>query len=383
MKIRSIKARKILNSRKQETIEITINKKFSAAAPSGASTGKFEISAYPPAGIDFCVEFINKFKDIKGIKIESFEDLEKVEKISPIVQGNTMIALEFAILKAASKNNIWKFLNFNADSIPMPLGNVIGGGAHIKNNEKPDIQEFLLLPRTEELKDAVFANQYIHKLIGKELGNAKLTDEGAWAPALDSLNILDIIKNTVEKAEKELNVKIGIGLDVAASEFFSGNKYNYNFYSKKEPKKNLTKEEQVKFMETLTKKYNLCYVEDAFQENDFQSFKELKKRTSTLVCGDDLTTTNLARLEKAKDCISAVIIKPNQIGSLLKTKQAVDFAFKHNIAPVISHRSGETMDASISHLAVAWDIPIIKCGIHGKERHVKLKELMKIEKELR
>ena len=317
------------------------------------------------------------------MKIGRFEDLEKVEEILPIVKGNPMIALEFALLKAASKNKIWKFLNPNADDIPMPLGNVIGGGAHIKGSEKADIQEFLLLPKTERFKDAKFANEYVHKLIGRKLGIKKMTDEGAWAPKLDTISILDLIKETVEKVESELGLKIGIGMDVAASEFFSGKVYKYKNYSKKIPKKNLTKEEQIKFMESIVRKYNLVYVEDPFQENDFESFKELKNRTSTLVCGDDLTTTNLERLKKAKDCINAIIVKPNQIGSLLKTKEVVKFAMQNDIVPVISHRSGETTDTTISHLAVAWDIPIIKCGIFGKERQSKLKELLKIEKEIR
>lgn len=383
MKIRSVKARKILNSRKQQTIEITVNKKYSAGAPSGASIGKHEINAYPSKGIKFAIEFINKFKDLKGLKIEKFEDLEKIERILPIIKGNPMIALEFAILKAASKNDIWKFLNPNADDIPMPLGNVIGGGAHIKGTEKPDIQEFLLLPKTDHFKDAKFANEYAHKIIGKKLGIKKITDESAWAPELDTISILDLIKETTEKIEIELGVKIGIGLDVAASGLYSNKKYKYNKYSKKIPKKNLTKEEQINFMESLIKRYNLNYIEDPFHENDFESFKILKNKISALICGDDLTTTNLERLKKAKECINAIIIKPNQIGSLLKTKKVVDFAIQNNIIPVISHRSGETMDASISHLAVAWNIPIIKCGIYGKERQAKLKELLKIEEELR
>ena len=383
MKIKNVKARKVLNSRKQQTIEITVNKKYSAAAPSGASTGEHEIQAYPSRGLNFAVEFINKFKGLKGLKIERFEDLEKIEKILPIVKGNTMIALEFAILKAVSNNEVWKFLNFNADDVPMPLGNVIGGGAHIEGAKKPDIQEFLLLPKTERFKDAVFANQYIHKIIGEKLNVKKMTDEGAWSPNLDSITILDLIQETVEKAEKELGLKIGIGLDVAASELFSEKKYQYNNYSKKIPKKDLTRKEQIRFMETLAKKYKLTYIEDPFQENDFESFKELKKRTSTLVCGDDLTTTNFERLKKAKNSINAIIIKPNQIGSLIKMKKTLDFAFKNNIVPVISHRSGETMDATISHLAVAWDIPVIKCGIYGKERQIKLKELLRIEREIK
>lgn len=168
MEIKSVKARIVLNSRKQQAIEVTVNKKYSAAAPSGASTGEHEVQAFPPKGVEFAVKFLNKFEDLKGLKIESFEDLKKVEKLLPIIYANPMIALEFAILKAASKNHVWHFLNPSANNIPMPLGNVVGGGAHIKGSVKPDIQEFLLLPKTPHFKDAKFVNEYVHRLVGKK-----------------------------------------------------------------------------------------------------------------------------------------------------------------------------------------------------------------------
>ncbi|MDP2906864.1 MAG: enolase C-terminal domain-like protein [Nanoarchaeota archaeon] len=381
MKLKRVKAEKILNSRRQPTIQIIVNGKYSAAAPSGASTGEHEIRAYPKEGIDYVIKFINSYKGFEGMKIERFEDLETVEKFLPIIKGNPMIALEFAILKAASDNKIWKFLNPNADSIPMPLGNVIGGGAHVKSGVRPDIQEFLLLPRTRSFKEAKFVNEYIHRAVGQKLGIKKMTDEGAWSPKLDTISILELLQEVVEKTREELGIRVSLGLDVAASELFTNSQYKYSNYSKENAKRSLNRKEQISFMELLIKKYDLKYVEDPFQQNDFESFKELKNRTSALICGDDLTTTNIERLQKAKDCINSVIIKPNQIGSLLKTREAVMFAKKNDITPIISHRSGETMDATISHLAVAWNIPIIKCGIYGKERQAKLKEILKIEKE--
>lgn len=383
MKLKSVKAAKVLNSRRQPTIEITVNGKYSAAAPSGASTGEHEVLAYPKEGLDYVINFINSFKGFKGIKIDSFEDLGKVEQFSSIIKGNPMIALEFAILKALSNNKVWKFLNPNADTVPMPLGNVIGGGAHVKLAKKADIQEFLLLPKTEHAKDAIFANSYIHKIIGQKLGIKKRTDEGAWAPQLDTVSILDLIQETVEKVESNLGFKIGIGLDMASSELWGGKKYKYQNFSKKTQKINLTPGEQIEFVNVLIKKYKLAYVEDPMEENDFEGFKKLKEKTNTLICGDDLTCTDLERMEKAKNSINAIIIKPNQIGSVLKTKEVVEEAIKNDIMPVISHRSGETADTTISHLAVAWDIPVIKCGIFGRERQVKLKELMKIEKEFK
>ncbi|MBM3200632.1 hypothetical protein FJZ53_06860 [Candidatus Woesearchaeota archaeon] len=383
MIIKSVKARKVLNSRKQPTIEVTVNGKFSAAAPSGASTGEHEVQAYPDDGLDYAIRFINEYKGFAGLSVECLSDLEEVEAILPVVKGNPMIALEFAILKAASKNKIWKFLNLDASKVPMPLGNVIGGGAHIKSPAKPDVQEFLLLPDTERFKDAKFINEHIHKIVGKRLKVKSLTDEGAWAPQLDTTTILDTLKEIVDKAVKETGIKVGIGLDVASSSFFKNNSYEYKNYSKDVREKKLIPEEQISFMAGLAKKYSLVYIEDPLCEEDFEGFKKLKSKTSTLVCGDDLTTTNLERLKMAKECINAVIIKPNQIGSLIQTKQAVDFALENGITPVISHRSGETMDATISHLAVAWNIPVIKCGIHGKERQAKLKEVLKIEKQIR
>ncbi len=135
------------------------------------------------------------------------------------------------------------------------------------------------------------------------------------------------------------------------------------------------------FVLQLIKDYNLAYVEDAFEENDFASFYRLKRwvKNKSLICGDDLISTNLKRLRKGRNSVNSVIIKPNQIGSLIETKNVVDFAKKNKIVPVISHRGGETMDATIAHLAVGWEIPIIKCGIYGKERVAKIKELIKIE----
>ncbi|MDP3918691.1 MAG: enolase C-terminal domain-like protein, partial [Nanoarchaeota archaeon] len=169
---------------------------------------------------------------------------------------------------------------------------------------------------------------------------------------------------------------------IAASEFYSNGKYNYKNFSKDQTKKTLTPKEQIALVNSWIKKYKLAYVEDPLHEEDFKGFSQLDKKT--LICGDDLLTTNLTRLKKAlrNKSVNSMIIKPNQIGSLIKTKKVVDFAHSQGIKTIISHRSGETLDNTISHLAVAWNIPYIKTGIYGKEREVKLKELLKIENEI-
>ena len=378
MQIRGVRAKKILNSRKEEAIEVKIfsNKgKKIASAPSGASKGKFEVKAFPKGGVERAIKDLNKI-NFKGIEIESFSDLKKIEKYN--LSGNTIIALEFAILKALSRGRIWNFLNPRAKKILRPLGNCIGGGVHSSNTI--NIQEFLLLPKTRSFAKAASINWKIYKKVKKELKkedkrfNKQRTDEGAWAPNLDNLEVLRILRKTVKKTTRKTGIKVRIGLDFAASQLWNGKKYVYR-------NEVLTKKEQLSFVSDLIEDYNLSYVEDPFEENDFSSFRKLRK--DILICGDDLICTNLKRLKKAVKCVNAVIIKPNQAGSLIETKKVVDFAKKNRIIPVISHRSGETLDSTISHLAVAWNIPLIKCGIYGKERLSKIKELIRIEKRIK
>jgi len=142
---------------------------------------------------------------------------------------------------------------------------------------------------------------------------------------------------------------------------------------------------KIEYIIDLAERYNIIYLEDPVEENDAKGFKEITNRLKhrCLVCGDDFISTNVSLLKKYKDCLNAVIVKPNQIGSLVKTKEIIDFALKNKITPVISHRSGETMDSTIVHLAAGFNVPIIKCGISGKEREIKLATLERIENEMK
>ena len=378
MIIKEVLAKKIATSNGDETIEITINKKFTASTPLGTSTGKHEVHPFPSLGIDFCIKYINSLKDLIGMEFNSFEDLKELEKYSSVLKGNSLLALQSAVLKAVSGNKIYSFLNPNAEKMPIPLGNVIGGGAHF-NGKASDFQEFLLMPSSKSFSENTFANEYIHKQIGREYFNAKKTIEGAYALNFNNIKILDILKKHIQKTEKELGFRINIGIDAASTSLFKNGKYIYNNFSYSVQKKALTKKEQINLMNRLVSDYNICYIEDPLHENDFNGFKEIK---ANLVCGDDLICTKIERLKSAVGKINAVIIKPNQIGSLIKTKEIVDFAKENKITTVISHRSRETNDAMISQLAVAWEIPYIKLGIFGRERTAKIKELESIEKEI-
>ncbi len=391
MIIKRVKAKKIKNSRGEETIKVFVKSdtgKGEGSAPSGASKGKFEAKDFVGSVSD-SVKFLKNCKELIGLEINSFDDLEKVEKIVDKEKygGNTVIALEYAILNALG--DMWKVINPKVRKIPRPLGNVIGGGAHFKGNG-PDIQEFLIYPvGSRRISDAVKANSRIHDLVGRKLKEtvpgfeSETTDEGGWAPNLSNYEILDLLSDIVKEVSRDVGFNIRIGLDVAASSFWDGKNYVYKNFCKDEKEKVLDKKGQIKFISDLIEKYNLLYVEDPLHEEDFAGFNALSKKfkDKCMIVGDDLVVTNLERLGKAK--VSGVIVKPNQIGSLIETKKFVDEAKKKKIYMSISHRSGETMDVSISHLAVGWEIPMIKCGIYGKERTAKLDELRKIAKEIR
>lgn len=187
---------------------------------------------------------------------------------------------------------------------------------------------------------------------------------------------MSIIQHTIKKQFGEW---IDVGIDLAASTFYTGKFYNY-----KNERQRLNKEQQINYVTELAGEYGLSYIEDPLEQEDFYGFSELSKKTNSLIVGDDLTVTNLTRLKKATQnkSINALIVKPNQNGSLLKVKEICDFCHKKEIKIIFSHRSGETLDSTIADLSVAWRADFIKTGIFGKEREAKLKRIIEIEKSL-
>ena len=384
MIIKGVKARIIMDSRKNPAIEVILNTSngiYRASAPSGASTGKFEIRAYPKAGINAAVDYLNNLKKFKNYHVNDFNDFRKIEKFfNPSMGGNVIIAFEFALLKSLAKGKIWKFFNPKPKQLPLPVGNVVGGGAHLISKNKLDIQEYLLIPHTATFKEAVKINNDLYRLIGKKLKTKRKTDEGAWAPEnISDLEAFDIIISVMKDYSEKQGVDVHLGIDLASSQLYNKRRYSYDNFSPSQKKKDFIKKDQIALINDWINRYHLAYIEDPLEEQDFSGYKNLDH--SALLVGDDLIVTDIRRLKKS--FVNAVIIKPNQIGSLVKTKEIVDYCLKKNIVPIISHRSGETLDATISQLAVAWKIPFIKCGINGKEREAKLKEILRIEKEIK
>jgi len=373
MQINTISAQVILDSRRKPTIRVFING-ASGAAPSGTSKSEFEALDYPISAKE-SAKFINaKLKPIlKGFKFEQFSDLSKLEQKLPKIFGaNPTIALEFAVLNAWAKDEkqpLWKLLNPNAKIMPRILANVVGGGAHAKGSI--DIQEILVSPQTDSFASDVKEAQRIYKDIGKKLRAKKKSLENAWITKKPIHEVLSLLSNIAGQAK--------IGCDFASSNTYKHANYHWREFGE------LTSIKQLKLISDLTYEFELFYLEDPFSQQRFEDFAKLSRKLKYgLVCGDDLIATDLERLQTAiaERAINAVIIKPNQAGSLIKTKEVFDLAVKKGITPIISHRSGETEDATIAQLAFAWQAPFVKFGIAGKERLAKLNELIKIEQNL-
>ena len=392
MIIKDINLRKIIDSRGNPTVEADIitNDGFGrAAAPAGASTGTFEAQAWPKNNVDLGISNAkeNVIPSLIGIASndqETFDETIKDKDGTKNLQnvgGNIAVALSLACAKAAadSKNiPLFEHVSKNKEySIPAPMSNVLGGGAHAIGGT--DIQEYLVTSFDNDVNTAIETNAAVHKEVAKILKekfpNIALGkgDEGAWVAPLENVEALELVTKAVDNVQKETGVEVRTGLDVAASEFYKNGKYVYK-------EQTLTPEEQVDFMLGLIEEYDLHSVEDPIDQNDFESWTSLTDQTDSLVIGDDLYVTNSERLKEGieKKSTNSILIKPNQIGTLTDTIKAVEMAKGAEMATVISHRSGETTDTSIAHLGVAFESHAIKTGIMGGERIAKLNELVRI-----
>ncbi len=392
--IEAIALRVILDSRGNQTVEadvITTSGFGRAAAPSGASTGSREAKVLPAAeAVDAAsanvIEALIGFDaaDQPGFD-EQLRDIDGTADFSSM-GANVAVALSLANAKAAASSAgmpLFRYLSgaFGAE-LPLPLGNVIGGGAHAQ--DATEIQEFLVVTGdTADVQEAVFANAAVHRTVkdilkkkGKAGGKG---DEGAWAPKIDDALAFEIVSEACKKVADEMNVSVDIGIDVAASQLWNGTEYQYR-------EKKRSTEDQIAYIAELVDKYDLVYVEDPLHEEDFTGFADLNAQIGDrcLLCGDDLFVTQAEYISKGIEMGSAncVLIKPNQVGTLTDTFEAVKLAHTHGLDTVMSHRSGETTDETIAHLATAFSCVFLKTGVVGGERIAKLNELIRIEEQL-
>jgi enolase len=390
-----IQLRTILDSRGNPTVEADIyteNGFGRSAAPSGASTGLYEAKVRDPAVAipDAEKNLVPSLIGEDSRNQEGFDGiLHEVDGTSDFsgIGANVAVALSLACAKASASSlglELFQYLGgVFTPSLPLPLGNVIGGGVHAE--DATEIQEFLVVAEgASGPMEAVFANAAVHRAVkgllkdhGKSCGKG---DEGAWAPHITDDLAFELVNEAAGKVSDEMDLSIRIGLDVAASQLWKEDTaYHYR-------DKTRTTEEQIAYICELVDSWDLAYVEDPLHEEDFAGFADLTSQVGDrcLICGDDLFVTSASRIVEgvAQGSANCVLIKPNQVGTLTDTFEALELAHTNGMDTVMSHRSGETTDTTIAHLATAFRCVFLKTGIVGGERTAKLNELIRIEEQI-
>ncbi len=402
--------REIIDSRGNPTVEAEVYLKSGhygrAAVPSGASTGSREAielrdgdkKRYLGKGVLHAVEHINGeiYQALANTKFESQSQLDSriieldgTENKSRLGANALLgVSMAFAYAQAASQNqNLFEYLNHDgAMSLPVPMMNILNGGAHADNSV--DIQEFMIMPvGSSSLREAIRCGAEIFHSLKKVLQerglNTAVGDEGGFAPDLVSNEAaLEVIVEAVDKTAYHLGQDVVLALDVASSELYSDGYYHLSSENRK-----LSAAEFVEYLEGLAKRYPIYSIEDGMDESDWDGWKLLTERIGRQVqlVGDDLFVTNSKILQQGIDqnIANAILIKVNQIGTLTETLEAISLAKSANYNNVISHRSGETEDTTIADLAVATGAGQIKTGsLSRSDRIAKYNQLIRIEEKL-
>lgn len=406
--IEAVGAREILDSRGNPTVEVEVlledGTVARAAVPSGASTGAFEAyelrdgdkGRYGGKGVLKAVEAV---LDVIGPAVEGFDaadqrliDAEMIEldgtDNKKKLGANAILGVSLAVAKAAADSAdlpLFRYLGGpNAHTLPVPMMNIINGGAHA--DTALDIQEFMVLPiGAESFAEGLrWGTEVYHALKGelKKAGqNTGLGDEGGFAPDLPGARAaLDFIVKAIETAGFTPGKDFALGLDVAATEFFENDVYSFE-------KQTLTGEQLTAFWVGLVKDYPLATIEDPLAEDDWAGYAHLTAELGDQVqlVGDDLFVTNPTRLARGieEKVANSILVKVNQIGTLTETLDAVSMAQRAGYTAIISHRSGETEDTTIADIAVATDAGQIKTGAPARsDRVAKYNQLLRIEEEL-
>ena len=397
--ITSLRGRIVFNSRGSKTIEVDIvtDNRFigRACAPSGASVGKFEAQSFPENKAEKALAALNdnseKFVGLQAEDMmavyDALRSIDKTDNYSKI-GGSLAYALSIAAVDSAAKAlsvPLFKLLKPNKPyRFPFPLGNILGGGAHAGPGT-PDLQEILACPvGAKDIVKALEMNFKLHAETRKviESIDRRFTygrgDEGAWAPNVNNDQALEIVEKAVRNCGFALGRDMAIGIDFASSSFWDEEKEVYD-YARQGLKRDTG--EQIEFANRLMRDYKLVYAEDPVQEGDFQSMAVLtKKNPKTLVTGDDMLVTNAVKIKEAvkSGACSGAILKVNQAGSLYDAMKFAEECKKNNIKIITSHRSGESVDSHISHIAIATGSKMLKSGVLGGERIAKLNELVRL-----
>jgi len=406
MKIKNIIGREILDSRGNPTVEVDVILEDGtlgrACVPSGASTGEREALELRDGGFRYLgkgvLKAVNNVNTIlrdnligfdaydqKGLDYKMIE-LDGTETKSKL-GANAILGVSMANLKAAAISKglpLYKYIG-DGTLLPVPMMNIINGGAHADN--KLDFQEFMIIPQADTIKERVRIGSEVFHNLKKVLNSKSLAtgvgDEGGFAPNLNSNKEgFELIMEAIEKAGYVPGKDVKLAIDVAASEFYKDGKYVLAGENR-----SLTTEELINFYEELVNTYPIISIEDPVDENDWEGFRLITERLGDRIqlVGDDLFVTNKKCLQKGIDnhAGNAILLKVNQIGTITETLETIDLARKNGYNTVISHRSGETEDTTIADLAVGLSLGQIKTGSMSRtDRICKYNQLMRIEEEL-
>ncbi len=407
MKIIDVKAREILDSRGNPTVEVDVILENGimarAAVPSGASTGEREAlemrdndaNRYNGKGVLNAVKNVNEKIKPVVIGMDVFDqygiDTAMLEldgtKTKSNLGANAILGVSMAALKAAAKAKgmpLYKYVG-EGRTLPVPMMNILNGGAHADN--KLDFQEFMIIPQRNNIHERVRVGSEVFHALKSVLNEKGLStgvgDEGGFAPDLESnTEGFELIMDAIKKAGYEPGEDVKLAIDVAASEFYSNGKYNLVGEGR-----SLTTDELIDFYKDLISKYPIISIEDPVDENDWEGFAKITKELGDKIqlVGDDLFVTNKECLQKGINMKAgnAILLKVNQIGSITETLETIKLAKENGYKTIISHRSGETEDTTIADLAVGLDLGQIKTGSMSRtDRICKYNQLMRIEEEL-
>ena len=408
MEIIDLKAREILDSRGNPTVEVDVFLENGimarAAVPSGASTGEREAlemrdgdkKRFGGKGVLNAVKNVNEKIKPVVLHMDVFDqysiDTAMLEldgtKTKSNLGANAILGVSMACLKAAAKAKnmpLYKYVG-EGRSLPYAMMNILNGGAHADN--KLDFQEFMIIPQRNSIHERVRVGSEVFHALKSVLNERKLStgvgDEGGFAPDLESnTEGFELIIEAIKKAGYEPGVDVKLAIDVAASEFYSDGKYNLVGENR-----SLTTDELIDFYKELIDKYPIVSIEDPVDENDWEGFTKITKELGDKVqlVGDDLFVTNKECLQKGIDLKAgnAILLKVNQIGTITETLETIKLAKDNGYKTIISHRSGETEDTTIADLAVGLDLGQIKTGSMSRtDRMCKYNQLMRIEEDIR
>ena len=408
--ITHINARQILDSRGNPTVEVDVVTENGilgrAAVPSGASTGEHEAvelrdggDLYLGKGVLKAVENVNDVIAPELVGYSVFEqnliDQTMIEIDGTENKGNlganAILGVSLAVAKAAAEElglPLFRYVGgVNANTLPVPMMNIVNGGSH--SDAPIAFQEFMIMPvEAESFSDALRKGTEIFHALKKILHDRGLStavgDEGGFAPTFDGTeDALDTVIKAIEQAGYKPGTEIMLALDCASSEFFENGTYDYSKFEGEKGAKRSSRE-QAEYLASLTEKYPIISIEDGMDENDWEGWKILTELVGERVqlVGDDLLVTNVKKLEQAieADTANSILVKVNQIGTLTETIKAVQLAQNSRYTAVMSHRSGETEDATIADLAVALNTGQIKTGSASRsDRMAKYNQLIRIE----